>query len=495
MKSLKNLLVPFIILIALVICAVVYFAVENIKGREPSETTSGMIDVVHYSTADIASVSVKNNSTGYTSVVSCTKNGSDIVYAYQGDEFSSSEKYSQQKMGNYVALLSSFSCNSKVSSEGNFAEYGLDKPRFKITINGIDGKNTVIYIGNDSPDPQFSYMYLDGSKDIYTITSTKAVISENTAVNFLDSVMVGLDFSEITSVHFDRKSDKLSVDANVTMGSNGIASFTFVSPYNHPASNYFGHMMDTIAKLEISEFVNISLSELASYGLSDPAYHFTFDKKDGTKTELDLSKLINGYYYGRLSGINKYFMISEQLIDGLDLQETTLLDPYICYCYAKDYTSITGTYNGKTFKFELDVPDGKSIMATESTVKLDGRNAKIEDSFGRSYCSLLFESIACIKIGGVEMDAKVNKSSAAELTLSFIDRNYETTVYEFYKRDSDSYYVFKNGEYMSFYVYSREIFNNGGTDTYNYGYWKAFELLNDAISGNSNGIYDISKDL
>ena len=134
-------------------------------------------------------------------------------------------------------------------------------------------------------------------------------------------------------------------------------------------------------------------------------------------------------------------------------------------------------------------------MAPESTVKLDGRNAKIEDSFGRSYCSLLFESIACIKIGGVEMDAKINKEAGPELTLSFIDRNYVTTVYEFYTRDSDSYYVVKNGEYMDFYVYSREIFNNGGTDTYNYGYWKAFELLNDAISGNSNGIYDISKDI
>ena len=77
------------------------------------------------------------------------------------------------------------------------------------------------------------------------------------------------------------------------------------------------------------------------------------------------------------------------------------------------------------------------------------------------------------------------------ISFSFVDKTYNTTLYEFYTRDSDSYYVYKNGEYMSFYVYSRELFNNGGSDTYSYGCWSAYELLSEAISGNINGIYDI----
>ena len=316
MKSLKNLLVPFIVLIALVISSVVYFTVENIKGRKPSETTTGMIDVVQYSSANISSVSVKNNGTGYTTLVARVASGSDFIYEYKGDEYSASEKYSQQKMGNFVSMLSSFSSETKVSSDGNYAEYGLDKPRFTITINGVDGKNTTVFIGNVSPDPQYCYMYVEGSKDIYAISITKAVISENTAVNFLDSVMIDLDYKDITSIHFDRKSDKLSVDANVTIASNGIASFTFVSPYNHPASSYYGNLLDTVTRLEITEFVNISQSELNTYGLSTPSYHFAFLKKDGSTVELSLSHLIDGYYYGSLTGLNKYFMVSEHQIEG-----------------------------------------------------------------------------------------------------------------------------------------------------------------------------------
>ena len=178
-------------------------------------------------------------------------------------------------------------------------------------------------------------------------------------------------------------------------------------------------------------------------------------------------------------------------LSGVDIDETVLIDPYICYCYAKDYTTIIGTYKEKTFKFELDVSSENSIVSEESRVSLDGRNAKITDSAGRSYCSLLFESIACIKIGGVEVAEKTKPSSAPELSLTFIDKNYVTTVYEFYPKGTDSYYVFKNGEYMNFYVYATEIFNDGGSDTYSYGYWRAYELLNQAITDNMNGIYDL----
>ena len=51
--------------------------------------------------------------------------------------------------------------------------------------------------------------------------------------------------------------------------------------------------------------------------------------------------------------------------------------------------------------------------------------------------------------------------------------------------------IFKDGEYTGFYIYSREIFNDGGYDTYSYGFWKAYELLDEAILGSIGGIYDM----
>lgn len=490
MKSIKNLLVPLIILICLTVFAIVYFAVDGIKNKQPSETTSGTVTVLTYESSDIASVKVVNQDNGYMSLVRCAQDSGKAVYSFEGDDFDPKEDYSQDKLFSYVNCLVTYYSNNKVSSDGNYAAYGLDTPRFVITIETSNGNSSTVYIGNKTPDGQQCYLYVEGSKDIYTVDILKSFYASKNSLDFLAPVTLGVDYHELNAVHFDRKSDNLSLDTMVRITNSGIADFTIYKPYEHGTSGYFGTLIDAVVNTQFTDFVDIKDSEFSEYGLSDPCYHFVFTRKDGTNSELYLSSLIDGYYYGYIKGNKKFFKVPEMAIEGLNLPELILIDPYICYSYVKDVSSITGTYGDKSFKFNLDVREGSSIMAKDSTVELDGRNAKISDSMGRAYCSVLFESIACIKIGGIEMNPNTNTSVAPALSLTFIDKNYNTTVYAFYRRDDDSYYVFKNDEYMCFYVYATEIFKDGGADTYSYGYWKAYELLDEAIRNNTNGIYD-----
>lgn len=491
MKSIKNLLVPFIILVALCLFAAGYFIAEEVAKKKANESTGGFYTILSTDPVAISKLTVKNNETGYTSVVNCTPDGSGtIICEFVGDDFDPSEKYSQTKLRSLVSTLSTYYSEHKIDAAGNLAEFGLDNPKFKITIEGSAG-TTNLFLGNKTPDEQSCYMFVEGSSDIYTVDVIKLTYAELKSIDFLESITVSIDYNEVKSVHFDRKTDGLSLDANVTVSKNGIADFELYAPYVHGTSGYFGTMFDTLSNFVIDDFVAMDSAKLSEYGLDAPTYHFVFTKTSGEKIEFFFSKLISGYYYGYSKNVNRYFRISEFTLTGLDNAETVLIDPYICYCYVKDYKSILGTYKDKSFKLELDVTEGQSIVSEGARVTLDGRNAKINDSFGRSYCSILFESIACIKIGGIEIAEKTKPSSAPELSLTFIDKNYVTTVYEFYPKGTDSYYVFKNGEYMNFYVYATEIFNDGGTDTYSYGYWRAYELLNQAISENMNGIYDL----
>ena len=491
MKSIKNLLVPFIILVALCLFAAGYFIAEEVAKKKANESTGGFYTILSTDPVAISKLTVKNNETGYTSVVNCTPDGSGtIVCEFVGDDFDPSETYSQTKLRSLVSTLSTYYSEHKIESGGNLAEFGLDNPKFKITIEGSAG-TTNLFLGNKTPDEQSCYMFVEGSSDIYTVDVIKLTYAELKSIDFLESITVSIDYNEVKSVHFDRKTDGLSLDANVTVSKNGIAKFELYAPYVHGTSGYFGTMFDTLSNFVIDDFVAMDSAKLSEYGLDTPTYHFVFTKTSGEKIEFFFGKLISGYYYGYAKNVNRYFRISEFTLTGLDNAETVLIDPYICYCYVKDYKSILGTYKDKSFKLELDVTEGQSIVSEGARVTLDGRNAKINDSFGRSYCSILFESIACIKIGGIEIAEKTKPSSAPELSLTFIDKNYVTTLYEFYPKGTDSYYVFKNGEYMNFYVYATEIFNDGGTDTYSYGYWRAYELLNQAISENMNGIYDL----
>lgn len=497
MKSVKNLIVPAIILVALVISAIVYFAVDKFRTTQASESSEGgMIDVVYFTPSDISSLSVYNRDSGHTVTVNCFSDSEgNTSFEYQGDDKDPAESYSQSKLSSYVSLMTSFSGYAKISSSGNFAEYGLDNPAYKITINAVNGTVTTISLGNRTPDAKNCYLNVAGSQDIYTVTAVKLDEANVTALSFLDSKALNINYSDLKTIHFDRKNDGLSLDANVIVTASGITAFEFYKPYKHGASQYFDSLINSILSLEISEYVAVTDENLAAYGLDDPNFHFILTTNNGDKTELYFSKSINGVYYGFISGTGYYFMVDGRLLTGLELKETVLIDPYVCYCYVKDITSITGTYGDKTFKFELDVPEGKSITSDGVYVTLDGRNAQISDYSGRSYCSILFESIACINIGGIETNASVNTSSGPVLSFAFLDKSYVTTTYDFYTRDTDSFYVFKDGEYTGFYVYSRELFNDGGTDTYNYGCWRAYELLNEAISGNVNGIYDLPKEV
>ena len=493
MKSVKNLIIPFIILVALIICVIVYYAVDTFKNSEPSETSSSGLDVIYYNLSDISSVSVNNRQSGNNSLVKCFADvDNNVVFEYLGDDADPGINYSQARLNEYVCNLIIYYGYFKVSSSGNYADFGLSDPLFTVVLKTINGNETTVYLGNTSPDGNYCYMYYDNSLDIYAVQVDKKFQAEKTAIDFLDTKVLDINPKDLKTVHFDRNSDNLSLDATVSVSDSGSVTYEIFKPYTHSVSSYFKKMIDSVSKLEITEYISIEPAELVSYGLNDPVYHFILSLNDGTKTEIFFSRKNGDYYYGYVKGNDNYFKISGNQVDGLDLNELVLIDPYICFCSVKDVSSITGTYGDSSFKFEFDVLDGKSIMDSTSSVKLNGRNAKITDSSGRSYCSILFESITCINIGGVETGASVNTSSGPALTLTFVGKNYATTVYEFYNRDSDSYYVFKNGEYMNFYVYSREIFNNGGTDTYNYGYWSAYELLSEAITENSNGIYDIA---
>ena len=491
MKSVKNLLVPFIIMIALIVGVVIYLFVSSNGNKEPSEYT-GLIDVVYFRSTDVNSLSVLNNETNQTSIVKYTidSNGHS-QYEYLGDDYQSGEIYSQWKISDYFESLINFSGYAKVSTTANLADYGLDNPKFTITINCINGTVTNVYLGNKSPDGKYCYMYFSGSDDIYSISSSKLDIAAKTSVDFLDSISVNVDYADLKSVRFERNSDNLMLETNASVNNSGLVTFDVVKPYTHATSSYFSNMIYMITSLTISEYIEISNTELSKYGLDKPEYHFIFTTNDGKKTELYFSQKIKGFYYGYMNGVNNYFMVSESQITGMELQETVLIDPYVFTYNAKDISSITGTYNDKTFKFELYIPEGETLTTDRSSVTLDGRNAKIVDTGGRSYSSVLFESITCIDIAGVEVGANVDISAGPVISFAIVDTSFNSIVYDFYTRDNNSFYVFKNGEYTNFYVYSIELFNNAGTNTYNYGAWSAYELLNEAISNNKNGTYDI----
>ena len=492
MKSWKSLIIPFIVMLVLIIGVVIYFAVSGAQVTDPTQETS-YINALYVAAGDVKSVTVTSTDLSFPEVrIDVIKNEDDTLsYVYNGTDADTEEQYSETKLAVYVSVLTDYSNATFITENANMSEYGLDNPKYTLILETVNGTTSKVSFGNISYNGENCYIRIDGGSTVYSIPVNKYDYITNTAIDFIDTTVLSIATSDLSEVEFLRKTDSLDLKAVCQTDANGKVSYMFSEPFDKGTSQYFDTLIYKICNLEIIEYVELDDSSLADYKLDDPEYHFVLTELNGNKTDVYLSENIGGSYYGYISGRDIYFKIDESMIQGLELPSVQFVESYVFYCQASDISKITGSYDGATFTFEIETDLDGSISGDDSDVYLDGRNAKIFNSEGRSYCAVLFESFACMEIGGIDTEAVVNVEANPVMKLDYTTTNYEKHTISFYQRSDNSYYVVKDGEYTKFFVYSKELFNDGGTDTYNYGVWAAYELLKTAIDENVNGLYDI----
>ena len=492
MRSFKSLLIPLIIMVLLVIGVIVYFVVSSSSGTNESLPTEN-VNAFIAQTKLLDTITVSSKEPSSPNVCVKIENANDFSFnaSYEGEDKDPDASYSSSKLTDYVSSMSLFS-GTLISSGMSLAEYGLDDPLYTVTYNYTTGESHTVNIGNPTPDGLSCYINVDGGSSVYAVPFLKAQYAGYTGIDFIESRILDLDYINIRTIRFQRTSDDLDITCDVDYDKmSETAAFHVVEPFIIDASENFATLVGYVAKLEITSFVeDINPDNIRSYGLDKPAFTFVFTNNDGSSVEVDLSSNMAGYYYGNIKGSSDYFKVSDSKIKLLEAPVLSLLEPYVAYYTASELSSVKGSYKDNEFVFALDVGDTEAISDDGADVMLDGRNAKIFNSEGRSYCAMFFESLACMDIGGIDLGARPEYKDPV-CSLSFISRDYNTKKIDFVARTSDSYHVFVNGEYSGFYVFDKVLFNNGGQDTYSYGVWEAYKLLNDAISNNINGVYDI----
>lgn len=489
MKLGKKLYIMLGVCAALIIALVLWLVFKPADTTtDTSETES--IDVFALSASDVQKITVTGPDNAVTLSSTFNSDGTQ-VWEFTSSSDSESIDYSQDTMAQYVTILSNYTAQAVIAENcEDMTDYGLEDPLYTVSLTSFTGETSEIYVGNKTFDSSACYFCIAGESTVYTTAVIKNTYCAMTEIDFLDSQLLNIDYDSISTIDFDRTSDDTHITATCTVDpETGDPTYHCTSPFDLDCSAYYGNLIEYIATLEITAFEDLSDEEITQYGLDNPTYHFMFNMKNGTYTEIYLSSEVNGYYYGKLSGLDHYFIVSTDQISGLDTPILTLLTSYINYVSAFDVSKITGSYEGQTFELEIDTES--AISDDDATVTLDMRNAKITSSNDRSYAALLFESCSCIEIGGVDLEADPDISDSV-LELEFIMKDHSTKTLNFVQRNDNSYYIFVDGEYSYFYTYNAELFYDGGTEiTSSYGLWPAYELLVTAIDNQLNGIYDI----
>ena len=492
MKNGKSLIVPLVILLILIIGVVVYYAVSGSKDSTAASDVS-TVDALYIGASEVKSVTVTSSDPTKPEVrVDVIKNDDGSQkFVYNGSDLDPDETYSEYKMSDFVYALTNYSAATIVSENGNMSEFGLDNPEYTVIIDTLSGTTSKISFGNISYSGDLCYIRIDGGNTVYSVAVEKHDIVSYKSLDFIDTIVLSIDQANLSQVEYIRKTDDLDLTASCTSDASGNVTYRFTDPFSFDSGSYFDTLIEDICFLDISEFIEIEDDELANYKLDDPEYTFIFTEINGNITVVFLSENIGGYYYGYIKGSDYYFAIKDALIQGLELPSFQYLYTYVSYYQASEISTLKGSYEGKTFELKIKTDETGSISGDDADCTLDGRNAKIFNSDGRSYCAVLFESFACMEIGGIDVDAVPDTSADPVMVIEYITTQYESHKIEFYTRSDNSYYVVKDGEYMKIFVYAKELFNDGGTDTYNYGVWAAYELLKTSIDDNISGVYDI----
>ena len=492
MKSAKNLIIPFIAMIILAIGVLVFFVVDRSQKKHPAETTYNQVDLLYISPVEISSVSVKHRDSNVNVKVerSQSANGT-VVYNYSGSD-KGSEIYSQTEMEVFLINLNSFVACDAIAENANLSDYGLDNPAFTVTITKTDGSSKSILIGNLTPDGTKCYVCAAGSNSVYMTGSDKYEIASKKGNNFLDERLIDMKAKDLESVRFVRKKDNIDLFGTCVYDeTTNLCSYKFTKPFEISSSNYFDKLIENVCDLSAEEYEDATNENLSNFGLAIPEHRITLNFKGGKTYTVELSAPDGGYYYGRINGMGKIFKVEASRIELVESPVLILISDYVFYntCDEIDSVEVSGS-KGK-FVLVLDVKKGMTISDNDSNVSLDGRNAKVSNGSGRSYAAMLYESIFCINIGGMEENWTVPENAAADTSIKVYDRNHSAIVYDFYRRNEETFYVTKNGEYTGFYVFKKELYNDGGTDLYNYGIWPAYEILTKAISNSIHGVYEI----
>ena len=139
---------------------------------------------------------------------------------------------------------------------------------------------------------------------------------------------------------------------------------------------------------------------------------------------------------------------------------------------------------------DISVPRDKRMPDPESSLKLNGTDAKVVDSSKRMYYANLYESFSTLEISAIDFDAKPQNTKDISIKIYRVDGTSMTV--DLAIKDENTYYAFIDGKYEGFLVEKDELYKDKGANLFDYGIWPAYQRTLEAIAGAKDGVYDIA---
>lgn len=437
MKFYKN---AIILVIIVVLLAGVYVLV--IKTRpEDTENVSDIIRLTDYTTDEVESLTLENPE-GVFVIVSKDK---EWVLSSPADL-----KYDSSILSSIVINASSIIADRLVEENAqDIAKYGLDDPVI-VKLKVKDGKETVLEVGDRTPTNSGYYVKSAGKNDVYVISTYTGDYLVKDRNGIRSKKLFDFVSDDINTLVMNRKGQNLF---RSDREKDSITSWTMTEPIKGSMnSSALTPMLEALANTTIVEFLEDKPSELAQYGLDNPAYEFEFGTAAGAyKLSMGDEKVKGSTIYAKLDNSDEVFTVDISPYTFLDKPLKEIVSVFAYIVNIDQVKKIDLTMDGKTTNMVLDVyKDTEGQMDADKDkfyvngIDASGKNEDDDQPFRKFYQALIGISLD-------EIDVDGNPGRNAEITINYTLKDGSMKV-EFISKDENYYYVVRNDEYAGILV-------------------------------------------
>jgi len=399
-SNIKRILIAagavLVIALALVIMKFVFPEKEVIPTEAPSPTPEPVYYLVKHSGNEVSRITCDYMDGTTFDIRISQEDGKNVYTVFPEDDFFG---YNTSRLHSMMFTVSSVTATSKIEEDPErLSDYGLDEPRFTLTVSFTDGSATRILVGNETPVRNYYYAITDQDNTVYTIGNYLTTLFSRKPYEYraVDSFPTYTDndiFDNIVRFGYARRDGvftEIVLDKDLNMEGNITSSaYMMVKPLVSPCtSDTVEDLLKNLATLTQETILgDITVDDLHTYGLDKPARLY-LENPFGTSLEIVVGTVNNQSCYAAiareyealLSGdVETLTLIGYNMenFDWLDLNYMSLQirTPWIISIH--DVDTVIYDFGGEVYEmklYEYDDVTGSGIQVVRTCSYLNGKD-------------------------------------------------------------------------------------------------------------------------
>ena len=344
----------------------------------------------------------------------------------------------------------------------DLAKYGLANPRITADIKYESGKFYRMYIGDEAPAGDASYVMIDSINTVYTVRNSALANYSKKEWDFVNTTVLASpdELPIVKTLKIERgdidydiviKYDEKAEDSSYTGGTSSAhvlveptTAYLAVERSTDITTGMFGLSAKGIYSVHCTD------ADIAEAGLKDPFCKVTMSCDDGNEYTLLLSEQFTDSeygkcYYGMLEGGNVIFIISEDNAQWATVMPVDIASKIFIASYVWNISDLSvecSSGEKAEFKLAKKDPNEKKDSYKAEDINTTKNGETFDSERFRQFYGFLISGNAESFALGEEIPA-----SAPMVKLIYTDSyTNETTTLEFYEKSAMSVLIVVNGE-------------------------------------------------